>query len=68
LKIASECVSGGTMFVESGSFTPVPIAHVIGAVVGLVCAAWISIQSRVEVQSNGGKKPTSNDWCTLDAG
>jgi rhomboid family GlyGly-CTERM serine protease len=39
LKIGYELVTGATLFVDStaGGMTPVPLAHVVGALVGLVC-------------------------------
>lgn len=42
-KIAYECLTGSTFFVDSvsSSMVPVPAAHVIGAIVG-TAAAWIS--------------------------
>jgi hypothetical protein len=33
-KIAYECFVGGTLFVNSEGFTAVPIAHLVGAVIG----------------------------------
>lgn len=33
-KTVSELVGGGTLFVESSNFTPVPVAHIVGAFVG----------------------------------
>jgi hypothetical protein len=50
LKVGYEFASGATLFVDSsaGGMTPVPLAHVAGAMVGIVCgmmpilagAAW----------------------------
>jgi len=37
-KIVCELTFGGTLFVESSNFSPVPIAHIVGAVVGIVVA------------------------------
>lgn len=43
-KIAYELLSGGTLFVDSsaGVMTPVPLAHVVGGLVGVVCALYES--------------------------
>jgi len=37
-KTLFELTCGGTMFVESANFTPVPVAHIAGAVVGALVA------------------------------
>ena len=37
-KTLFELTCGGTMFVESANFTPVPVAHITGAVVGALVA------------------------------
>jgi hypothetical protein len=40
LKTVFECVTGSIIFVQPESvFTPVPLAHVVGGVIGLVIAA-----------------------------
>ena len=39
LKIYSEVLTGSTMFVESSQFTPVPVAHVAGALAGCLVGA-----------------------------
>lgn len=37
-KIGYELAYGGTLFVDSTSFSPVPVAHIVGAVVGTIVA------------------------------
>lgn len=38
LKTAYECAFGGTLFVDSGTFSPVPIAHIVGGAIGAFVA------------------------------
>jgi rhomboid family GlyGly-CTERM serine protease len=41
-KVVYELVTGGTLFVDSsaGGMTPMPLAHVVGSLVGVVCAVY----------------------------
>lgn len=39
MKVIFEMTTGATMFVSSGAFVPVPVAHLAGAIVGLVIGA-----------------------------
>ncbi len=43
-KIVHEMISGSTIFVESTGFSPVPIAHVVGAIIGILAGIWIGFQ------------------------
>lgn len=54
----------GTLFVESSNFVPVPVAHVVGAVIGVSFGVWQFASERTdgEVQAdepgvNGGSAP-----------
>jgi len=42
LKVGYEFASGATLFVDSsgGGMIPVPLAHVVGALVGIACGLW----------------------------
>ncbi len=42
LKVGYEFTSGATLFVDSsaGEMIPVPLAHVVGALVGIACGLW----------------------------
>ena len=46
-KVVYELVTGGTLFVDSsaGVMTPMPLAHVVGGLVGAVCALYKSPRS-----------------------
>ena len=55
LKIGHELLHGNTFFVESNNFQPVPIAHVVGAIVGLAAAGWTTWSSLVKLS-----QPTSS--------
>ena len=39
-KIVLEILAQGNLFVSDTSFTPVPLSHLVGAIVGLVIGAW----------------------------
>lgn len=43
-KIGYELAYGGTLFVDSTSFSPVPVAHIVGAVVGTIVALNESVR------------------------
>jgi len=45
-KIVYELSFGGTLFVEGSDFTPVPIAHLIGAIIGIAVAAIYTLPSK----------------------
>lgn len=47
-KVGYECVSDATLFVDSAaaSMIPIPLAHVIGGLVGAVCGVYTSLVSR----------------------
>ena len=53
-KTLFELAGGGTLFVESANFTPVPIAHIAGAIVGALIALGRRMKLReFGVRSNG---------------
>jgi rhomboid family GlyGly-CTERM serine protease len=61
-KISFELCTGTTLFVESAAagLTPVPLAHVIGALVGIGCGLWDRTDeshSTDPVEIKGGKRP-----------
>jgi len=47
-KIAYELLSGGTLFVDSATsnMIPVPLAHVVGGIVGAACGVWFRAKDR----------------------
>jgi hypothetical protein len=48
-KVAFEMVTGGTLFVDStaAGMTPVPLAHIVGGLVGLACGLWPQIRGEL---------------------
>ena len=66
LKLAYEFASGATLFVDSsaGGMTPMPLAHVVGALVGIICGLWPVLapesMSRF-VDHVGGRRPLDLD-------
>ena len=46
-KIAFECACGGTLFVDSDTFSPVPIAHIVGGGIGALVAGMRIIRGRI---------------------
>ena len=48
----------GTFFVESNNFIPVPIAHIVGAVIGISIGSWQYLNDSRDIQRQiGNAKP-----------
>ena len=62
-KIAWEYCFGGTLFVESSGFSPVPIAHIVGAVVGILVGGVYALPK--SWFSSVHARPNSLDLCLI---
>jgi len=66
LKLAYEFASGATLFVDStgGGMTPVPLAHVVGALLGVTCGLWTALpheRSRCRSIRSGPRSESPRD-------
>ena len=60
-KVAYEFVSGATLFVDSsaGGMVPVPLAHVVGAIAGLICGLMPVAPIDTRLPATPGKRTRS---------
>lgn len=65
-KIAFEFHSGQVLFVQQVNFTPLPIAHAIGGLVGAACAWWTTIRTATHA-SLGDPLANQIQRCLVDA-
>lgn len=67
VKIGHEIMSGSTLFVEGGNFVPVPVAHVIGAAIGIAAGFWsghIAGIGRKRKRTTCGQNSLFDKWRT----
>ncbi len=63
-KIAFEITSGTSLFAPNSAFAPVPVAHLIGGITGLVVGARRVIRSQAPIQTSTiGEYRTSSSSC-----
>ena len=62
IKTVHELNFGTTFFVESSNFVPVPVAHIVGAVIGISIGSWRYLNKSGTIRRQlGNKRPIASN-------